>query len=209
MIKNRHCGDCTECCTVLEVDAMRKPPDVRCRHQCRHGCAIYRERPQSCREFTCAWVEGMLGPHDKPNRSHMVIWVTNLISKKGEQFHVIQANVRRGSKRHKKTMAWLRGVSFKMPVSIVQGKQCELFSNGESVAKWTEGDFIKLQFDSRNMVSGANVIPKSEVLESEQALTDWERIKMKSLEVVETNPIYRREQLNYVEEKIREQLRDE
>jgi hypothetical protein len=56
MDPTRHCGHCSLCCKIMEV------PEVKPRHDwCPHarpgtGCAIYRDRPQPCRDFLCRWL---------------------------------------------------------------------------------------------------------------------------------------------------------
>lgn len=52
------CGECQACCTVMGVhDEGRfdKPNYRRCEYQCDSGCAIYKDRPPSCRHFYCMW----------------------------------------------------------------------------------------------------------------------------------------------------------
>jgi hypothetical protein len=56
----RSCGDCQACCTVVGVQELSKPHWTRCRHQCGTGCAIYEERPRSCRGYSCLWAAGLL-----------------------------------------------------------------------------------------------------------------------------------------------------
>ncbi len=200
----RTCGECRECCIVLEVDAMQKPNDVPCRHLCSAGCGIYNGRPQSCREFTCGWLEGMLGPADRPSRTHMVLWITNMLSPTGKRFVTLQCNIRAGAKRHKKTMAWLRHKSFGMPVLVVQGDKCELISLGKSIVKWNHGDFIHVDCDDGGHVIRGHVVPRDTVLLTPDETAAWEKVHLRP-EVLETNPVWRREQLNYLEKK-REQL---
>lgn len=55
LVERRTCGDCTACCTVAAVAELEKPADTACRHAVAGGCAIYEERPQSCRAFHCGW----------------------------------------------------------------------------------------------------------------------------------------------------------
>ena len=43
-----------------------------CQH-CAAGCAIYVDRPQSCRTFDCAWLLGDMDDNMRPDKSHIVI----------------------------------------------------------------------------------------------------------------------------------------
>lgn len=56
----RECGSCTACCAVLGVPELGKGTYEVCTHVCRAGCAIYADRPHSCRTFACEWLRGVL-----------------------------------------------------------------------------------------------------------------------------------------------------
>jgi hypothetical protein len=71
----RECGECSLCCTVLRVDALRKLGGVDCIHQdvAGPGCAIHEERPSICRRYACLWRRGSLGIDDRPDRLGAVL----------------------------------------------------------------------------------------------------------------------------------------
>jgi hypothetical protein len=99
----RQCGSCTLCCKLLPmakrpddvygavhamVDAglatyaeyagsraeWTKPAGARCQHQRRTGCAIYGDRPASCRMWSCRWLSGDdTADLSRPDRAHYVI----------------------------------------------------------------------------------------------------------------------------------------
>jgi hypothetical protein len=52
----RVCGECTACCTVLAISELQKPARWACDHVDCSGCGIYENRPQTCRDFQCAWL---------------------------------------------------------------------------------------------------------------------------------------------------------
>jgi len=91
----RECGECTLCCRLLPVPQLDKPAGARCPHQ-RHscGCAIYADRPNSCRLWVCRWlINDDTGDLRRPDRSHYVIdimpdYVTITDNATGEQQHV-------------------------------------------------------------------------------------------------------------------------
>lgn len=68
----RECDGCTVCCTLTRVPELDKPVGVTCPFAC-NGCTIYKDRPQSCRNFNCAWVMGDMPTWMKPNKSHVMI----------------------------------------------------------------------------------------------------------------------------------------
>jgi Fe-S-cluster containining protein len=71
----RICGDCDLCCTVLRVDELAK----RARQPCDKlrtdgpGCSIHQTRPDICRGYTCAWLQGSFGDDDRPDRLGAVL----------------------------------------------------------------------------------------------------------------------------------------
>lgn len=42
---------------MLPVKAINKLANVRCKHVCAVGCAIYETRPQTCAEFECGYLQ--------------------------------------------------------------------------------------------------------------------------------------------------------
>jgi len=70
----RQCGSCTACCTLLEVTAVGKSVNEWCKHcDADKGCTIYDHRPQMCRSFSCAWLQGHLDDEWFPEQAGMVV----------------------------------------------------------------------------------------------------------------------------------------
>jgi carbon storage regulator CsrA len=135
---------------VLDVEALNKKQDEACRHLCRKGCGIYSERPGACRDFTCAWLNGLLGPADRPDRTKHVIWSTALIR-------------------------WLMDKSFVVPVTIVEGTHNELYHYGAHIVSWENHQFIRLDFDEAGKrIIGARVVDKAEAVPDAEARKNWE-----------------------------------
>lgn len=68
------CDGCTLCCKVLGVTELDKPDGVWCVHaQKGRGCAIYADRPQTCRNFACEWLTSGLDAEARPDRIHGVL----------------------------------------------------------------------------------------------------------------------------------------
>ena len=53
----KSCGECTMCCSALEIDELQKPAGPRCVN-CRPAAAARSmpRAPQVCREFECEWL---------------------------------------------------------------------------------------------------------------------------------------------------------
>jgi Fe-S-cluster containining protein len=89
----RACGECTACCTAVSVEELDKGQNVRCQHlSSTSGCAIYQDRPASCRKYNCLWLKGELPEKYRPDKSGVVFsWgdspngkaalIANLLSK--------------------------------------------------------------------------------------------------------------------------------
>ena len=75
-VAGRSCGDCYLCCFLPEIDEFSKPANVPCSHcGTASGCAIYAERPQTCRDFFCAWIsDARIGPEWEPAICHMMVY---------------------------------------------------------------------------------------------------------------------------------------
>jgi hypothetical protein len=78
---SRTCGECTICCRALSVKSLGKPMNCRCEHQRTplpennyNGCAIYTDRPEECRAFSCAWLGGYGSESDRPDKSGILIY---------------------------------------------------------------------------------------------------------------------------------------
>lgn len=52
-----HCGECSACCDLPYIEALRKPSGQLCQHYCSgFGCKIYQSRPRVCKTFECMWL---------------------------------------------------------------------------------------------------------------------------------------------------------
>lgn len=78
------CGSCTLCCKVMAVTEIDKPRGVWC-GDCDKGvgCRVYADRPPSCAEFDCVWLQSQsqpsmkkMAPELRPDRCHVVLTST-------------------------------------------------------------------------------------------------------------------------------------
>jgi len=59
------CGTCTLCCKVMGVPDLNKLPGEWCVHcDPKVGCKIYDDRPESCKDFECLWLQAQTRPDD-------------------------------------------------------------------------------------------------------------------------------------------------
>lgn len=94
----RSCGPCSMCCKLLPIAALDKPHDQWCAY-CRPGrggCAIYENRPPTCRSFACNWLaDPGIGDHWYPLKSKMVVQITGGHDDKYDVF--VDVHVDRGA----------------------------------------------------------------------------------------------------------------
>jgi hypothetical protein len=57
----RRCGECSLCCTTHAVQKIAKRAGVPCSNlDTIAGCVLYATRPNACRNYHCAWLEGKI-----------------------------------------------------------------------------------------------------------------------------------------------------
>lgn len=68
------CGECTLCCTLLNVPEFNKPALEDCEYcVVGEGCSIWKDRPDICRGYDCAWRQSDGVPlHLRPDNCHMI-----------------------------------------------------------------------------------------------------------------------------------------
>lgn len=117
-IRGRSCGECKACCTQVpaQLDDETKPANVRCRHVCSKGCAIYPTRPDPCRYWSCKWLfDPMTGDLRRPDRSGYIIDpALDTVLKDGQPVEIIQVWVdpnRRAAHRDPALRAYLVAVA--------------------------------------------------------------------------------------------------
>ena len=84
VLPGRECGGCNVCCVALTIDdpALRKAQGYRCKNAMADNlCAIYHDRPQTCRAFECGWrVLKWVRDTLRPDRSGVLVRLHNEIS---------------------------------------------------------------------------------------------------------------------------------
>jgi len=73
----RSCGDCTACCTWLIGDAFEHK--FGCGKSCKFleegGCGVYKARPETCRNYQCAWSQSLLPEEMRPDKCDVLVSV--------------------------------------------------------------------------------------------------------------------------------------
>lgn len=75
LVAGRSCEGCTQCCKLVAVHEIEKPPQRWCQHcTIGEGCQIYETRPADCRTFYCGWLlDPRIGDDWHPAHSKMVV----------------------------------------------------------------------------------------------------------------------------------------
>jgi len=131
----RKCGDCRECCIALAIDELDKPPGTPCKNLCASGCGIYVDRPNECRQFICAWLQGLMPLNMKPNKIHAVMWGGSL----GDT-PVLRISRNPNHKLDKRVKRWMA----RRQVILSTGESHELMRFGVSVDKWKSGQQLRV-----------------------------------------------------------------
>lgn len=86
----RQCGNCTACCKTLAVRELHKAANEWCAHCTKGvGCQTYTVRPQECRDFECAWLQGALKDGDRPDKLRAVLWTARFTLPSGRRIDVL------------------------------------------------------------------------------------------------------------------------
>ena len=101
----RQCGDCNKCCKWLYyvINGHVKHPGKPCFYL-GETCTVHEIRPQSCRDYHCAYIQGILPEWMKPSRSDVLVnverWGPN---KEFQMLRVIEC----GKKLESEVLSWL------------------------------------------------------------------------------------------------------
>lgn len=89
----RPCGECTACCdgNLLSnshgnIFGNKKP----CVFLVEKICSVYKDRPNTCKNYQCAWSQSLFDEDLRPDRCGVLISVENNLNTKKQFFKVVQ-----------------------------------------------------------------------------------------------------------------------
>lgn len=88
LVPGRECGTCDACCVWLTIKdpELQKAQGHRCsKLACGGGCTIYETRPQTCREYYCAWRQLKWVKVARPDQSDVLVTLHGEVSKDGSR----------------------------------------------------------------------------------------------------------------------------
>lgn len=74
----RECGECVACCSgtlLAKIHSNEMGAGKPCVFLVKSKCSIYEDRPQVCKDFQCAWLQGLMSDSMKPTMSNVMISV--------------------------------------------------------------------------------------------------------------------------------------
>jgi len=116
--EERRCRQCDACCSVVAVEEIAKPEQERCQHQGQHGkpgCAIYDERPESCRAWSCGWLQGFGNANDRPDKLGVIFDAVITVGGPTLQARAVW----QGAFQQPRAQVAIRGFARKMPVVLM------------------------------------------------------------------------------------------
>ena len=116
-VVNRHCGECTACCTILGVPELEKPRYTACEHDTGKSCGIYEKRPGSCRSFKCVWLQGLVPIEERPDKTGIIWSVTT--PNPGKPQYPVAMEVTEGSSKVEPGLSMILRVTERTPVIII------------------------------------------------------------------------------------------
>lgn len=74
----RECGECNKCCSGMLIGNSHGNPfggNRACVFLIDSKCTIYGTRPQSCKDYQCAWSQGLLKEESRPDKCNVLVSV--------------------------------------------------------------------------------------------------------------------------------------
>lgn len=73
----RECGDCTACCSWLVGDAFgwKFGEGKSCKFLECNSCGVHKARPETCRNYQCAWSQYLLPEEMRPDKCNVLVSV--------------------------------------------------------------------------------------------------------------------------------------
>jgi Fe-S-cluster containining protein len=115
----RECGECTACCTWLVGNAFHWEfgQGKSCKFLECSGCGVYKARPETCRNYQCAWSQNLLAEDMRPDKCNALVSVEK--NEYGQYLKILPIN---NKKIDQKYIQYFKEWSEKMntPVIFVQ-----------------------------------------------------------------------------------------
>ncbi len=121
----------------MAVTELNKPRGQACRHLCATGCAVYAERPASCRRFDCLWRLGFARDEDRPDRLGVIFDITPPDRDSGLQA-VLAFEARPGAFAEQKARYQLDRHAKRHLVLLMRPDAIDVLGPRDQVARWQQ-----------------------------------------------------------------------
>lgn len=114
----RPCGDCTACCTWLIGDAFgwEFGAGKTCKFLECNGCGIHKARPETCRNYQCAWSQSLIDEDLRPDKCDVIASVEN--NSNGQYLRLINM----GKEINKDTLIYFKRWSTQMNTPVLYSR---------------------------------------------------------------------------------------
>lgn len=130
----------------MAVNEMDKSAHQRCIYQKGRGCAIYTNRPPSCKAFSCAWLLGMIGKRMKPSRVHAVIHASELFSRtENTRIKILRVTCDDRKKVHHEIADLVKKTSYRCPIVMEYRGFNEVWQKGKIIVTITKGEGFRFE----------------------------------------------------------------
>lgn len=116
MSQFRSCGECTVCCTWLIGDSFGWGfgNGKSCKFLECNGCGVHKARPESCRDYQCAWSQYLLSDEMRPDKCGVLVSVEQ--NENGQYLKAIRINTKEDITETRK---YLQNWSDKMNTPVI------------------------------------------------------------------------------------------
>lgn len=158
----------------MRIESLNKPPHQRCVNQQGRGCAIYKDRPDECRVFTCGWLLGMIGKHLKPTRVHAVIHASELYARSGETaIKILRVTCDDRKKIHPDIDKLVRTASYRTPIVMEHKGFNDVWQKGKVIVRIREGEFFRFDPAPGGFFDNVEKVINDGSLEEVQEIPNW------------------------------------
>ena len=115
----RECGECTACCPWLIGDAFawKFGQGTSCKFLECNGCGFHKGRPESCRNYQCAWTQHLLPEEMRHDKFNVLVSVVQ--NENGQYLKAIRINNKEVTSEVKQYLQkWSEGMN--TPVIFVE-----------------------------------------------------------------------------------------
>ena len=112
----RECGDCNMCCKwlIYVINNHVKHPGKPCFYL-GETCTVHEVRPQSCRDYFCGYIQGIVPEWMKPSLSNVLVNVEKWGPENKNMLRIIEC----GKKMDSEVLSWLLNFSRSSDTGII------------------------------------------------------------------------------------------